>query len=1461
MTERKNYSSNKFQLELPYLVEVQKASYDHFLQKGVPQEKRLKVGLERVFQDIFPITDMKKLFALKYEGYFFGIPKYSLRECRERGLTHSIPLHANLSLQVFEEDGEDRKLKEEIKNDVMICDLPIMTDNGTFIINGAERVVVSQLHRSPGVSFDEELLPNGRSNYKSRIIPHRGAWVEFNTDGDILYLIIDRKKKIPATALLRCIGFETTADIINLFYKNLESVTLNAGDMEQYYGRIVAADVIDTSSGEVILDANRVFDDKCAARLTESGVFEISFIAENEENLLIHNTLLADKCKTKEDALKLIYFVMHQSQEEAPNLATAQIAFESTFLDDPRKYDLGEVGRYRLNAKVYTPAIEKLLAEVGLSKPALTTMTMTEADFLGIIEYMVGLYCDADGYVLDDIDHLGNRRTRSVGELVANQLSVGLSRMSRVIRENFTSGDNETPTPRDLVNTRTVNSVVQAFFSSSQLSQFMDQMNPLSELTHKRRLSALGPGGLSRERAGFEVRDVHYTHYGRLCPIETPEGPNIGLINSLATFAVVNHFGFIETPYRVVGLQEFKDASGKSLYFPEEKWHFSLYKGFVREPRLFVQLELGAKDVKAVRSNLDRNQRVLFDSFVNKVFEFKNADGSSLFVRNGNPLEAFSGKADYVQQSSTVFDVISSFVVYLTADEEDAFNIAPANTALKAAAFDPLFDGMLASASSEAEKADILDRHQLSAFAEDFVMVREKDEYPLKPRLVAGGEFDESDRFAEKGIVPTFDANSEDIDEDALAGRIQLMDVSPQQIISVAAGLIPFLEHDDANRALMGSNMQRQAVPLLRSEAPVVGTGLERRAALDSGTVVRAKHEGRVSFVDAMTVVVERGTLDAAGEFHPLEGLGENFEFLDHEPIDEYKLRKFERSNQDSCINQKPVVNVGDFVKKGDVLADGASTDHGELALGKNILIAFIPWNGYNYEDAVIVSEELAIKDAFTSIHVEEYEVEVRETKRGPEELTREIPNVGEDALKNLDERGIIRVGAEVHADDILVGKVTPKGETELSPEERLLRAIFGEKAGDVRDTSLVAPPGMHGIVLETRVFSRKDHNDKKSRAEDQERINEIKEKFQADIDKIKTTCANAMVEMLVGKVSGNIVDFDTHEVRIPEGTTVSEKMLRSMDLLTLAPSSTFARDDAEAQDKASSLLSVARESIDRLTRTMEKEIDKVTKGDELKPGVLQTVKVYIAKKKKLQVGDKMAGRHGNKGCVSKIVPVEDMPFTEDGRPIQILLNPLGVPSRMNVGQVLEVHLGWAAKVLGMKIATPVFDGASFEDIVNELEQAYQKMPIVSYKMDPDHGQIIGKAKLYDGRTGEAFLNPVTIGYMYYLKLGHLVEDKIHARSIGSYALVTQQPLGGKSQFGGQRFGEMEVWALEAYGAAYTLQELLTVKSDDVMGRSKIYDAIVHGKNTPEPGIPESFNVMIREVRSLCLDIKTNGEK
>lgn len=1410
MTERKSYSSNKFQLELPYLIEVQKASYDQFLQMDIPLQDRLKIGLERVFQDIFPIADIKELYSLKYEGYFFGIPKYSITECRERGLTYSIPLNANLSLQVFEEDGEDRKLKEEIKNNVLICELPIMTDNGTFIINGAERVVVSQLHRSPGVSFDEDILPNGRFDFKSRIIPHRGAWVEFNTDGDVLYLIIDRKKKIPATALLRCIGFETTQDILSLFYKKNDVVSIPNTEDDLLMDRIVYQDVIDQESGEVILEANAVINEKRIERLRESGVTEVVFLSEEEESQLIHNTLNADKCRNKEEALKQIYLVTHQSQEEAPNYATAEVFFENLFLKDSRKYDLGEVGRYRLNAKVYNAGTEKILSETKRVKPSLTTMTMTESDFLAIIVYMVGLYNGADSFVLDDIDHLGNRRTRSVGELLANQMSIGLSRMSRVIRENLSLSlrDSESLTPRDLVNSRMVSSVVQAFFGSSQLSQFMDQMNPLSELTHKRRLSALGPGGLSRERAGFEVRDVHYTHYGRLCPIETPEGPNIGLINSLATFAVVNHFGFIETPYRIVGLLKFRDAKGNEVYFPEEKWHFGVFKGFVHEPHLFVLLELNNKQKDQVRLTLDNLQRDLFDSFVNKVFEFKGADGRSIFMRNGTFIENFKGTADYVQASDKVEQIVSAFITYLTADEEDVYQVAPASTKLT----------------------------EQSRFADEYVIVRAQSEYPHLARVDAIAVGDEE------------------------TPRVDLMDVAPMQIVSIAAGLIPFLEHDDANRALMGSNMQRQAVPLLRSEAPVVGTGLEGKAALDSGTVVCAKHSGKVTFVDATKIVIQRGE-KIDGEFRPVEGLGEDFEFLGHDPIDEYILRKFERSNQDSCINQKPIVDVGDFVRTGDVLADGVSTDHGELALGKNILIGFLPWNGYNYEDAVIISEELAIKDTFTSIHIEEYELEVRDTKRGPEELTKEIPNVGEDALRNLDEDGIIRVGAEVHADDILVGKVTPKGETELSPEERLLRAIFGEKAGDVRDSSLKAPPGMKGVVVETRVFSRKDRSDKKGKNQDQEKIYEIREQFQSEIDRIKNSCREHLFKILGGKTTGRILDDETHELMVREGQTITEQTFAYLDVTKVSPKSTFIADNSAVQAEALSLVSVARESLDRLTRTMEKEIDKVTKGDELKPGVLQTVKVYIAKKRCLSIGDKMAGRHGNKGVVSKIVPVEDMPFTEDGRPLQILLNPLGVPSRMNVGQVLEVHLAWAAKALGFKVSTPVFDGASFQEIVEELKRAYEKNPIVDYEMKPEENKIIGKAKLYDGRTGEAFLNPVTIGYMYYLKLGHLVDDKIHARSIGSYALVTQQPLGGKSQFGGQRFGEMEVWALEAYGAAYTLQELLTVKSDDVMGRSKIYDAIVHGKNTPVPGVPESFRVMIREVHSLGLDIKTTGDK
>ncbi|MCF0222153.1 MAG: DNA-directed RNA polymerase subunit beta, partial [Fibrobacter sp.] len=1004
-TERKNYSSNKFQLELPYLIEVQKASYEQFLQKDIPQEKRLKVGLERVFQDIFPITDVKGLYSLNYEGYYFGIPKYSIPECRERGLTYSMEMFATLSLQIFEEDGEDRKLKEEVKNDVLVCELPIMTENGTFIVNGAERVVVSQLHRSYGVSFDKEMQVTGRDDYKSRIIPHRGAWVEFNTEGDILYLIIDRKKKLAASAMLRCIGFETTQDILKLFYKKTEEVSV--AEMSEKFDengvcvlvdRIIFEDIIDTSTGEVILEANTVIDDKKLDRLRESSVEKIVLLSKEEDNLLIHYTLAADKTKSREDALKAIYSVTHQQQDEAPDMRTAEIYFDSQFISDPHKYDLGEVGRYRLNTKIYNKAeIREVLAELGpeFKIPSLNTMTMSKADFLAIIEYMVGLYNGTEGYVLDDIDHLGNRRTRSVGELLANQISVGLSRMSRVIRENLNlHGEDEQTTPRELVNTRMVSTVVQAFFGSSQLSQFMDQMNPLSELTHKRRLSALGPGGLSRERAGFEVRDVHYTHYGRLCPIETPEGPNIGLINSLASFAVVNHFGFIETPYRIVGLIDFKDAQGNIVKVPESKWHFGVFKAFVHDPHLFLELELSKKQMDQVRMTLDNTQRDLFDSFVNKVFAFKDADGQVTYYRNGFTVDNFDGKADYEQVGNCVEQIVSNYITFLTADEEDSFRVAPASTELTE---DNRFQGDM----------------------DGLVIVRDKSEYTHLMRQ-----------------------DSYELD-DVESERIDLMDVAPMQIVSVAAGLIPFLEHDDANRALMGSNMQRQAVPLLRAEAPVVGTGLERRAALDSGTVVRAKHDGRVKFVDARNIVVERGDM-VDGAFVPLTGLGEDYEFLGKDPIDEYVLRKFERSNQDSCINQKPIVNVGDFVKAGDVLADGVSTDHGELALGKNILIGFLPWNGYNYEDAVIISEELAIKDTFTSIHIEEYELEVRDTKRGPEELTREIPNVGEDALRNLDENGVIRVGAEVSADDILVGKVTPKGETELSPEERLLRAIFG---------------------------------------------------------------------------------------------------------------------------------------------------------------------------------------------------------------------------------------------------------------------------------------------------------------------------------------------------------------------------------------------------------------------------------
>ncbi len=1242
--ERKTYSSNRFNFELPYLLDVQVNSFNRFIQAGVLPKERKHEGLQKIFKEIFPITDVKEQYALEFEGYTLGVPKYSLEECQKRGMTYAAPLKATLSLNIFEGEGEEKKFVEKITNDVYIGDLPLITKNGTFIINGAERVIVSQLHRSPGVSFDEETHPNGKRLLKARVIPYRGSWVEFLVDvNEAMYINIDRRRKIPASILLRAIGFSKNKDIVKLFYE-ADEVSVSAEGLEE---KFLWDDLVDQHTGELIAEANTVLTPVILKRAQEGGHKKVKVIAGLDQNPVLHNTLNADPTSSEEEALFRIYTLIRPG--DPPNVATARTLLERLFFDDKR-YDLGEVGRYRMNSRL------KL-------KVPMTTMTMTQDDFLAIMRYITGLFENKG--ILDDIDHLGNRRVRSVGELLGNQFSLGLTRMSRTIRERLSLRDTEEVTPQDLVNARTVSTVISTFFGSSQLSQFMDQMNPLAELTHKRRMSALGPGGLTRERAGFEVRDVHHSHYGRLCPIETPEGPNIGLISSLAAFARVNPYGFIETPYRK--------------------------------------------------------------------------------VKNGSVLND---------------------VVYLTADQEDEFNVAPASTQID-------------------EKNKI---------ANEWVIARRQGDFPMIPR-----------------------------------DQVQLMDVSPKQLVSIAAGLIPFLEHDDANRALMGSNMQRQAVPLLTTEAPLVGTGLEARCAYDSGAMTISLHNGTVSYVDARSIVVKRE-----------EEKKQAADFLDVPEYDTYHLRKFERSNQDSCINQKSLVKVGQAVKKGSVLADGSGTHRGELALGKNILVGFLPWNGYNYEDAIIISEELCKEDTFTSLHIEEFEMEVRDTKRGPEELTREIPNVSEEALRHLDESGIIRVGAEVEAGDILVGKVTPKGETELSPEERLLRAIFGEKAGDVRDSSLKAPPGMKGIIVETRTFSRKER-DKKTKKSDKERIDELRESISGRIKEITEARDKKLTDVLDGKEAQEIRDESTGELILAEGKKYTEKILQKINFSDVSIPKGLTSETA-ANNLGEKVLLTANEMILRLEEELDKEIDKIIRGDELKPGVLQLVKVYVAKKRRVAVGDKMAGRHGNKGVISKIVPVEDMPFMADGTPVQILLNPLGVPSRMNVGQLLETHLGWAAAALGLKVATPVFDGASYDDVLALLKQAGLPQS--------------GKTPLHDGRTGEKLHNEVTVGYMYMLKLGHLVDDKIHARSIGPYSLVTQQPLGGKSQFGGQRFGEMEVWALEAYGAAYTLQELLTVKSDDVMGRSKIYEAIVKGENAPRPGVPESFNVLIKEMQALCLDVK-----
>jgi DNA-directed RNA polymerase subunit beta len=1248
---RKNYSKIPALVDIPNLLDVQLESYKNFILsngKDKPGE-----SLQSVFETIFPIVSARENFVLEFISYNIGEPKYSVDECQERDLTFSAPLKAKLRLIIKVDEEGERKVKDVMEAEVFLGELPLITDKGTFIINGAERVIVSQLHRSPGVFFSDAQHPNGKRLFSARIIPYRGSWVEFTTDiNDVMYVHIDRKRKQPATILLRAVGFDTDAKILQLFFKTEPlPVTKRASKTDQtLIGRYVAEDVVSPETGEVLMEAGHEITEELLIRMRTAGVEQVLAMAEGEyaENDIVRNTLRRDSTKNEEEALKKIYNLLRPG--DPPSVETARQLLDRLFFN-PRRYNLSSVGRYKMNQRLH------------LDIP-LENATLTPTDFIAVTAALLDL-ANQDGEV-DDIDHLGNRRIRSVGELLANQFSLGLSRMARIIRERMSLQDAESITPYDLVNARTISAVIQSFFGSSQLSQFMDQTNPLAELTHKRRLSALGPGGLTRERAGFEVRDVHHTHYGRMCPIETPEGPNIGLITSLSTFARVNRFGFLETPYRKV-------------------------------------------------------------------------DG---------------GKA-------------STDVVFLSADEEDENLIAQASEPLRS-------DG---------------------AFVREAVPVRYRDDFPQ-----------------------------------VQAEQIRYMDVSPMQPVSAAAALIPFLEHDDANRALMGCNMQRQAVPLLRTEPPLVGTGMEEKIARDSGAITLAKRGGVIKSVSADAVLVQyKGRRDEVIE--DFSGLG---------GLDEYKLQKYRRSNQDTCINQRPVVRVGQKVEKGDIIADGPATHDGELALGHNVLVAFMPWCGYNFEDAIILSESLVKDDKFTSIHIEEFECQVRDTKAGMEEITREIPNVGEEALRKLDDDGIVMVGARVKSGDILVGKVTPKGETDLSPEERLLRAIFGEKAGDVRDASLKAPPGMEGLVVDIKVFSRRER-DERSKAEEKKKLERLRRALKKEETRIKQMRDEKLHELMEDQTSERLVHAETGEIILRANTKLAKDKLVAIDFDHVQWGMPIVQDQA-VDKKVKRVLEAAGRAVEKATRQHDKEVERVQRGDELPPGVVKLVKVYIARKRKISVGDKMAGRHGNKGVVAKIVPVEDMPYLPDGSPVEIILNPLGVPSRMNLGQILETHLGWAASKLGFYCASPVFDGATIDEIKAELRAAGL----------PESG----KSVLFDGRSGEAFDEEVTVGMIYMMKLSHLVDDKIHARSIGPYSLVTQQPLGGKAQFGGQRFGEMEVWALEAYGAAYCLQELLTVKSDDVLGRSKIYEAIVKGENPPEPGIPESFNVLVKELQSLCLDVQ-----
>ena len=1468
------FSKRDSSMVMPHLLDIQTRAFSALLNPDDVEGDRQDVSLERVFKDLFPITDVNGKYELDFKSYTLGEGKYTVEECIERDMTYAAPLKAKLALNVFEDVDGQRRLKNQIEREVYLGELPIMTPLGTFVINGAERVVVSQLHRSPGVVFEEETHPNGQLLFSARIIPFRGSWVEFTIDiHDVIYVHIDKKKKFPATALLRAFGYGNNVDILKLFFATkklgiagklearqerrevlgsllaadvpnpevkggdplgqvgdeltverlnamrhvgIKEVTVYSGYTQldlredeqptttrERSAHVLAFDVADPSTGEVMAEAGDEITDKRRKKMLDAGLVKVDVLLPpgRSESALIKNTLAKDPTKDETEALQQIYSLLRPG--DAPNLETARAQLQRLFFN-PKRYDLGRVGRYKINHRL------------GL-KTDMNHTVLTEEDFVAIIRYLIDLN-DGRGHT-DDIDHLGNRRIRSVGELIANQFSVGLSRMARLVKERMSiNSDPEKISLDDLVNARTVSAVIQAFFGSSQLSQFMDQTNPLAELTNKRRLSALGPGGLTRERAGFEVRDVHYSQYGRMCPIETPEGPNIGLITSLATFARINELGFIETPYRVV-----KDGR------------------------------------------------------------------------------------------------VTDQVRWLSASEEEGYAVAQANTAIDK-------DGK---------------------FTETMVLCRRGDDYPL--------------------LAPN---------------RIDFMDVSPEQLVSIAAALIPFLEHDDANRALMGSNMQRQAVPLLFPGSPTVGTGLEGKVASDSGAVIAARRAGVVTRVTADEIIVDSGTAGATDI--PLARLAQ---------VDRYRVKKFWRTNQDTAINQRPLVQVGDQVGQGQVIADGPATQHGELALGNNVTVAFMPWYGHNFEDAIVLSERLVKDDVYSSIHVQELELHVRDTKRGQEEITREIPNVSDEALVDLDERGIIRIGAHVKPGDILVGKITPKGETELSPEEKLLTAIFGEKAKDVKDSSLKVPPGMKGTVIDVKIFSRvEDQVVEKDRGE---RIGEVRRIEHDEKTRINDVMVAELRELLAGQDVALMLKAGTVEEFLPAGTRLAAAQLAEVDFHDI-DLKTLRVSNKPANERVRMTIDAAARERARVEEKAEDQIDKILQPDELPPGVIQLVKVYLGEKRKISVGDKMAGRHGNKGIVARIVPEEDMPFLPDGSPVDIVLNPLGVPSRMNVGQILETHLGWCATILGFKAKTPVFRGADegeiglllriagvkwsgkalnfrhhapepsadlvrtiakdiyklglsrkslveagiadltqsgvsattkklYQDIESflvaagkelvereelqrkneighhkaaiekatglrkkELESALKALenaptdaaamlaaaeapelvPVLAGKATPEQvgaaaDAIIrkaglkpaGKIRLRDGRTGQSFESDVTVGTIYMLKLSHLVDDKIHARSIGPYSLVTQQPLAGKAQFGGQRFGEMEVWALEAYGAAHLLQEMLTVKSDDVNGRSKVYEAIVKGQNLPEPGIPESFNVLVKELQALGLKV------